>query len=118
MKKVILIFIILLLIGCKAEKVKPLNSKSNLVELKVSCYPAGFTLIYQVEQWYPLHDTLNVGNWETEFKAQSGELYFISVLSFDESAIITASIYYEGKLIITQTRENYYSSCYVETYLP
>jgi len=118
MKKLIIILILAALIGCKAEKIELKKDVIDLVELKVSCYPAGFALIYQVEQWHPLNDTINTEKWSVEYLGESEDLAFISVTAFDSNAIITLEIYYEGNLIDRVEKQGWYSSAYLETYLP
>ena len=119
MKKFMFFLLLISIISCKSEKVELPINKQNLVELKVQTSKKGFTLIYQVEQWNPIHDTLtNINKWNIKYKAKSGDLIFLSVLSLHENTKITTSIFYEGKLLKTLTRQNYYNSCYLELNLP
>jgi hypothetical protein len=118
MKKLIIILLIVI-VGCSKEtSIEPTIDYTNLVEYDVTCIPPGFTLIYQVRQWYPIHDTINATEWGVSHLGYSGELYFLSVIAFDKNALITATIRYEGKVFKTITRQNYYQSAYIEGYLP
>jgi len=118
MKKLIIILLIILA-GCSKEtSIAPAIDYTNLVEYNVTCIPPGFTLIYQVQQWYPLHDTIDKTEWGVSCYGESGDLVYLSVISFDKNALITATIRYEGKIFKTITRQGYYSSAYIEGYLP
>ena len=81
----------------------------GIVEYKIKCSPAGFTITYENESGSTEQKELKYSEeWLEYFDGKKGKFVYISAQAENKNATITTEIYYKDKLLKTATSSGDY----------